>query len=46
MRLDVIPKGVNVERGKRTKDEPEGPPAFGGQLVEEDPKGRQRRNSQ
>lgn len=34
MRLDVIPKGVNVERGKRTKDEPEGPPTFGGQLVE------------
>ena len=46
MRLDMIPKGLNVERVKKPKDEPENPATFGTQLFEEEPKGRQRRISQ
>jgi len=42
MKLDVIPKELKVDRGKRTKD----PPTFRDQLAEEEPKEGQRRSSQ
>lgn len=44
--MDVIPKGLNVERVKKPKDEPEDSPTFGIWLFEEEPNGIQRRISQ
>lgn len=44
MKLDVIPKELKVDRGKRT--ETEDPPTFRDQLAEEEPKEGQRRSSQ